>query len=153
MGNDKMDGAKRSREETEGQIQQLQQYLYVIEQQLSGYRDEQVKLEMTYMDFLRGRETLQAILESKVTDEVAMPVGGGIALYATMQHVDRVMVNAGADVTVELPPQEALDSLNKRITLLEDTAKKISELIEGYTQQRQTISSQIQGLQQDSVGA
>ena len=85
--------------------------------------------EQSSLDTIKG-------LGSATTDEVLMPVGGGILLRASPPKTDKVLLNIGANVVVEKTRDEA----NK---FMEARAKDIEENIIAIASQRNQIAQRL----------
>lgn len=67
----------------------------------------------TSVDTMRG-------LDSSSSEEVLIPVGGGILLRSVPPKLDKVLVNIGANVMVEKSREEATSIMEKRAQELEE---------------------------------
>jgi prefoldin alpha subunit len=123
------------------QIEILTQQLGMIEQQ---------RLESS-----AAIETLQAIQENG-DGVVLLPIGGGALLRVKVLDAGHVLVNIGADVSVERASADAVEYLGDRITELEALGKKVAGSIEQLQGQAAGISRRLEaayrGAQQAQAG-
>ncbi|MDK2915915.1 MAG: prefoldin alpha subunit [Euryarchaeota archaeon] len=111
------------------QIELLSQQLAMIEQQ---------RLEGT-----AAIETLRAIQENG-DGVVLLPIGGGAYLRVKVLDAGHVLVNIGADVSVERATADAVEYLEDRITELEALAKKVAGSVEQLQGQATEISRRLE---------
>lgn len=113
------------------QIEILTQQLGMIEQQ---------RLEST-----AAIESLQAIQENEESI-VLLPIGGGALLRVKVLDAGHVLVNLGADVSVERATAEAAEYLQDRTIELEALGKKVAESVGKLQEQAAGISRRLEAV-------
>ena len=106
------------------EIQTLQMYLNEYGQQIEILTQQLGMIEQQRLEAAAAIETLRAIQES--TDGVVLlPVGGGALLRVKVLDAGHVLVNIGADVSVERASEDAIEYLGDRITEIKELGKKV----------------------------
>jgi len=83
----------------------------------------------TSVDTIKG-------LDSNPTDEVLLPVGGGVLLRTVPPKLDQVLVNIGANVMVEMPRDEG-------VKIMEERTKQLEEDLVALVNQRNQIAGRL----------
>ena len=74
-----------------------------------------------------ARMTLEGVEKEAPDAPLFVPVGGGSFIKAKLDSSDKVIVGAGAGVSIERPVVEAKETLKNRITELEKTRASIQQ--------------------------
>jgi len=74
-----------------------------------------------------ARMTLEGVEKETPDAPLFVPIGGGSFIKAKLESNDRVIVGAGAGVSVERSTGEAMETLKNRITELEKTRTSIQQ--------------------------
>jgi len=137
------------------EIQTLQMYLNEYGQQIEILTQQLGMIEQQRIEAVAAIETLRALQES--TDGVVLlPIGGGALLRVQVLDAGHVIVNIGADVSVEHASADAIEYLGDRITELEAVGKKVAGSVEQLQGQATEISRRIEaayrGIRQGEAG-
>ena len=90
--------------------------------------EEVNRLTLVYTDLNRSIETLETFKKLKEKGETApvmVPVGGFLSVIMDGIRVDKVAVQVGAGIYVEMPPEEALEELKKRLEEVKENILKM----------------------------
>ncbi len=125
------------------EIQTLQMYLNEYGQQIELMTQQLGMIEQQRLESAAAIETLRAIQETE--DGIALlPVGGGALLRVKVLDAGHVLVNIGADVSVERASADAVEYLQDRITELEAVEKKVAGSVEQLQGQATEISRRLE---------
>ena len=116
-------------QKTEDRYRQLQ----MIQQQAEQIAEYVQKLQMQLQEIDNSLEALQELKNTAINTEILAPVANGIFLKASLQDNQKLVVNVGAEVTVEKTIPEV-------INLLQEQKEKITQNIseaEGVLQELQ----------------
>ena len=125
------------------EIQALQAYLQEYGQQAEILTGQLQMLEDGRMETLAAIEALKS-LAAQGDQPVLLQIGGGAMVRAKIEAPDQVLVNIGADVTVERSNSDAVEFLKDRITEMEASGKKLVENIDRIRSQMNEISRRIE---------
>ncbi|KDE55647.1 prefoldin subunit alpha [Methanoculleus sp. MH98A] len=125
------------------EIQTLQMYLNEYGQQIELMTQQLSMIEQQRLEGAAAIETLRAIQENADGD-VLLPIGGGAYLRVKVLDAGHVLVNIGADVSVERATADAVEYLEDRITELEALAKKVAGSVEQLQGQATEISRRLE---------
>ncbi|HLD39683.1 MAG TPA: prefoldin subunit alpha [Candidatus Nanoarchaeia archaeon] len=116
-------------QKTEDRYRQLQ----MIQQQAEQIAEYVQKLQMQLQEIDNSLEALQELKNTAINTEILAPVANGIFLKASLQDNQKLVVNVGAEVTVEKTIPEV-------INLLQEQKEKITQNVseaEGVLQELQ----------------
>ncbi|WP_394804642.1 prefoldin subunit alpha [Methanoculleus nereidis] len=125
------------------EIQTLQMYLNEYGQQIELLTQQLSMIEQQRLESAAAIETLRAIQENE-DSPVLLPIGGGALLRVKVLDAGHVLVNIGADVSVERASADAVEYLEDRITELEAVAKKVAGSVEQLQGQATEISRRLE---------
>ncbi|MEG3055443.1 MAG: prefoldin subunit alpha [Methanoculleus sp.] len=137
------------------EIQALQMYLNEYGQQAEILTQQLGMIEQQRLESAAAIESIQALQESD-DGIVLLPIGGGALLRVKVLDHGHVLVNLGADVSVEQASADAVEYLEDRMTELEALGKKVAGSIEQLQGQIAQISRRLeaayQGARQSQAG-
>jgi prefoldin alpha subunit len=107
----------------------------MLESTFEEFSGRQNLLERILIETRSSIDTLTG-LESTKTEEVLIPVGGGILVRATPPKTDKVLLNVGANVVVEKDREYAKKFMEAR-------AKELEESIVAINSQRNQIAQRV----------
>ena len=107
----------------------------MLESTFEEFSGRQNLLERILIETRSSIDTLTG-LESTKTEEVLIPVGGGILIRATPPKTDKVLLNVGANVVVEKDREYAKKFMEAR-------AKELEESIVAINSQRNQIAQRV----------
>jgi len=116
-------------QKTEDRYRQLQ----MIQQQAEQIAEYVQKLQLQLQEIDNSLEALQELKNTAINTEILAPVANGIFLKASLQDNQKLVVNVGAEVTVEKTIPEV-------INLLQEQKEKITQNVseaEGVLQELQ----------------
>ena len=116
-------------QKTEDRYRQLQ----MIQQQAEQIAEYVQKLQLQLQEIENSLEALQELKDTALNTEILAPVANGIFLKASLQDNQKLVVNVGAEVTVEKTIPEV-------INLLQEQKEKITQNVseaEGVLQELQ----------------
>jgi len=125
------------------EIQTLQMYLNEYGQQIELLTQQLSMIEQQRLEAAAAIETLRAIQEN-ADGTVLLPIGGGAYLRVKVLDAGHVLVNIGADVSVERASADAVEYLQDRVTELEAVAKKVAGSVEQLQGQATEISRRLE---------
>ncbi|WP_457636581.1 prefoldin subunit alpha [Oceanithermus sp.] len=97
------------------QIEALRAEVALVNQSISALQSTQATLA-TIKDLGKGKSML-------------IPVGSIVQVTAKVEDVERVVIDIGGNLSVELPYEEALEYLSKQLTALRDQRRILEEAI------------------------
>lgn len=122
----------------EGSAEILQRRLEFLQAALSDLRIAENSLRE-----LKGKEEGSSIL---------VPIGGNTFIGARLGNLSKVIIGIGADVSVEMSIDEAVEDISSRISEVEKAGLSVQQQLEQITAQIQShrerineLSSQLQG--------
>ena len=125
------------------EIQSLQMYLNEYGQQIELLTQQLGMIEQQRLESAAAIESIRAIEENK-DGIVLLPIGGGALLRVKVLDAGHVLVNIGADVSVERASADAVEYLQDRIVELEAVGKKVAGSVEQLQGQTTEISRRLE---------
>lgn len=125
------------------EIQSLQMYLNEYGQQIELLTQQLGMIEQQRLESAAAIESIRAIEENK-DGIVLLPIGGGALLRVKVLDAGHVLVNIGADVSVERASADAVEYLQDRIVELEAVGKKVAGSVEQLQGQATEISRRLE---------
>ncbi len=122
----------------EGTAKTLQQRLQIL---------QQAQTELTI-----SKQSLEAIENAEEGSNILVPTGGGTFVHAKLGKIDTLVVNVGADVSIDMTPEEAMENVTGRLEEVEKAAQSVSQQLEQVLAQMQVhqdgvnrLSAQMRG--------
>lgn len=109
------------------EIEQLQQAVAQLDVEIQGCED--------------AVESLETIEDGS---DVLVPLGGDARVRANVKHVDEVVVGVGADTSVELERDDAVDVLEDKIDELENAKQELRNEVESRRQELEDVARRAQ---------
>ncbi|HVO77712.1 MAG TPA: prefoldin subunit alpha [Methanomassiliicoccales archaeon] len=136
----------------EEEIRQALAALDLYRAQAETLAEQQQIVQMSLEEYARARETLSKWKDASPGAEILVPIGGNSFVYSKVGTSDKALVGIGTGLTVERSTEEAIKTLDARITELTDGLKKITEsrsVVESRAQQlTQMVQAEYEKLQQ-----
>jgi len=104
----------------EERINNLVAEIRMLEGAFNDISTRQGILERVLIESRTSIDTVKGI-DSTTSEEIIIPIGGGMMLRAAPPKVDRVLLNIGANVVVERSKDEALKFMENRAKQLEES--------------------------------
>lgn len=108
-------------QELSAQLQELEQVQSQLQTQIEAAQASQQEVT----------EAIDALGDLETDDVVQVPLGGGAYVRATIEDIDEVIVDLGADYAAEQTRDGAIDALERRSDHIEE---QIEELREGMAE-------------------
>lgn len=105
-------------------------------------------VQISIEDCNRALNTVEEISNVSEGSEMMFPVGSGSFVYATISHVDKIVVDVGAGISVERPVADAKDILQRRKERLTTALDNMNNALLQISQQMQAIEAFLAKLQQ-----
>jgi len=118
-------------------------YLNEYGQQIELLTQQLGMIEQQRLESAAAIESIRAIEENK-DSIVLLPIGGGALLRVKVLDAGHVLVNLGADVSVERASADAVEYLQDRIVELEAVGKKVAGSVEQLQGQATEISRRLE---------
>ena len=74
-----------------------------------------------------AESALKTLKEMREGTPILIPIGGGAYIDARLGEVNRVIMGVGADVSVEMEPEKALEDITDRLEEVERTSKAVEQ--------------------------
>jgi prefoldin alpha subunit len=91
----------------------------MLESALNELAARQNFLERILMESRTSVDTIKG-LDSTASEELLIPVGGGVLLRSVPPKLDKILVNIGANVMVEKTKEETIKIMEQRVQQLEE---------------------------------
>jgi len=111
----------------EEEVRQMMATLDFYRGQLEGLAEQGQIIQMSLQENIRARETLKEYMNAGEGSEILVPVGGDSFVQAKVSSSDKVLVGMGSGITLEKTIDSALETIEKRIEELTQTASTIAE--------------------------
>jgi len=116
----------------------------MLEGALNDLGARQNLLERIMIESRNSVDTIKG-LDSSTSQEILIPVGGGVLLRTVPPKLEKVLVNIGANVMVETPKDEAVKIMEGRVQQLEEDLVALlnqrNQIAQRLDQDRRAIQS------------
>ena len=123
----------------EEELQQLSQQIQAVESQLESIQTEIQNLRARQGDI---DEAVEAIESLETGSTVQVPVGGGAYVRATVDDIDEVIVDIGADYAAERGQDGAVSLLEERKALVADRIDELNDAAAQLRSQGEELSQE-----------
>lgn len=123
--------------------------LEYYKEQLSNLDMQQQYLQAALVDYQKAKLTVEGLQKQKGEQELLMPIGSGVFLSAVAKDTDKILVDIGANLVIEKSADDAAESIEKRITMVQENQKKVLTM----SQQLQTEAEQLSQKTQEMMAA
>lgn len=123
------------------ELQQLSQQIQAVESQLESIQREIQNLRSRQADV---DEAIEAIESLETGSTVQVPVGGGAHVRATIDDIDEVIVDVGADYAAERERDGAVSLLEERKANIDDRIEELNEAVAQLEAQGEELSQEAQ---------
>lgn len=128
-------------QEVSEQIQQIEQGIDAVEAEIQAVRDEQADIDEA-VDAIGGLET---------GSTVQVPIGGGAHVRATIEDIDEVIVDLGADYAAEADHEDAIALLEQQRDQLDERIEELNEELAELETEEEQLNQRAQQLQQQQM--
>ena len=128
----------------EQEIQSLQAYAAEYSNQFTMLSEQLKFISAAKSEARVSIDTLETLKTTEKGTTVLLPLGGGVAIRATVPETETMLVTIGAGVTVEKSSDDTISYLNDRITEMEASEKRLTESIAKLQEQMQAVDARMQ---------
>ncbi len=122
-----MSGERAEKEETLrrliAELRLMQSSAEVLQRRLELLKSMEAELRM-------AESALKALRDVEEGTPILIPIGGGTYIDARIEALERVIVGVGADVSVEMEPEKALEDLSNRLEEVEKASRAMEQQLE-----------------------
>ena len=127
--------------------EELQRYMVMIEQ----YKEQMNQLEMqaqylqaAFMDYNKGKITLENISKANDGAESLIPIGGGVFIYASVKNTSKVLLDIGSGIAAEKSLDDAIEKIDERLENLQKNQDQLNSMIEQLQSEAADVSAKAQ---------
>ncbi len=132
--------------EVERAIQERLVFLEELRKEAEGIQARIIEIQMMKDELSRTIESLEFFEKSEGDVEALLNLGGGVFAYVDVKNSKKMLVDVGAGVVVEKEVKEAIETLSRKKQNVEETEKKLKELLEQIAGQMEKIQKEISEL-------
>jgi prefoldin alpha subunit len=127
-------------EEMKEKYMQLQMFQKQIEQ--ISQQAEMLNQQLNELNI--SQEALNQLKDTKKDTEVLATIAPGIFIKTTLQDNEKLIINVGADTTVEKTIPQVIEMLNSQKTELEKAISQSDNLLQAMTKQAVEVYQQLE---------
>jgi prefoldin alpha subunit len=127
------------------ELQLMEGTANVLQQRMQILTQAQTELRVS-------QQSLGDLKKVQPDTPILIPVGGAAFIHAKTAPLDKVIIGVGADISVEMDYQKAVDDVNKRLEEVEKTLTSVDEQLGQVLAQMQShqdagnrLSAELQG--------
>lgn len=127
------------------ELQLMEGTANVLQQRMQILTQAQTELRVS-------QQSLGDLKDVKEDTPILIPVGGAAFIHAKTAPLDKVIIGVGADVSIEMDYQKAIDDVNKRLEEVEKTLASVDQQLGQVLAQMQShqeagnrLSAELQG--------
>lgn len=109
-------------------------------------------LQNALADLRVAKESLKALSETEEGSPILIPMGGGTLVNAQLGDTSKVIINIGADVSIDMPLEDAQKNVADRLENVEKTNTSVEQQLQQLLAQMEVhrdginrLSAQIRG--------
>lgn len=136
----------------EDQVRRLLYELQLMEGTANTLQQRLQILQQAQTELTISKQSLEAIENTKEGSNILVPIGGGTFVHAKLGKMDTLIVNIGADVSIDMTPEEAMKNITGRLEEIEKAAQSVNQQLEQILAQMQVhqdgvnrLSAQMRG--------
>lgn len=136
----------------EDQVRRLLYELQLMEGTANTLQQRLQILQQAQTELTISKQSLEAIENAKEGSNILVPTGGGTFVHAKLGKMDTLIVNIGADVSIDMTPEEAMKNITGRLEEIEKAAQSVNQQLEQILAQMQVhqdgvnrLSAQMRG--------
>ena len=129
-----------SQQDLERDISDYKQY----EEQLSILEQQIAIVDETISNTQFAIDALKVLSEAEGEKEILVPLGPGINLPVTVRGGEKLIVNVGADVSVEMTPGETIELLEQKTDELRATREKLASTFKEVNNRMANLGEKIE---------
>ncbi len=123
------------------ELQEIQESITSLEETIEGIREEQSAID----------EAIEAVETLETGSTVQVPLGGGAYVRATVEDIDEVIVELGADYAAEFDQEHATETLERKKDNLDDRIDEVNDRIADLESESSELEQQAQQMQQQAL--
>jgi len=132
--------------EVERAIQERLVFLEELRKEAEGIQARIIEVQMMKDELNRTIESLEFFEKSEGDVEALLNLGGGVFAYVDVKNSKKMLVDVGSGVVVEKEVKDAIETLSRKKQNVEETEKKLKELLEQIAGQMEKIQKEISEL-------
>ncbi len=132
--------------EIERAIQERLVFLEELRKEAEGIQARIIEIQMMKEELNRTIESLEFFEKSESDVEALLNLGGGVFAYVDVRNSKKMLVDVGAGVVVEKEVKDAIETLSRKKQNVEETEKKLGELLQQIAGQMEKIQKEISEL-------
>lgn len=132
--------------EVERAIQERLIFLEELRKEAEGIQARIVEVQMLKDELDRTIESLEFFEKAEGDVEALLNLGGGVFAYVDVKNSKKMLVDVGAGVVVEKEVKEAIETLRNKKQNVEETEKKLRELLTQIAGQMEKLQREISEL-------
>lgn len=113
-----------------------------------GYMEKLVRdgemIDAHIGEHIRVKETLKKYEKVKEGQEILIPIGADTYIHARASSSKKILRSIGSKVSIEMNIKDAIEDIDRKIKLLEDTNKKVKDEIRNIEGKAQELVREIQ---------
>ena len=109
-------------------------------------------LQNALADLRVAQESLKALSETEEGSPILIPMGGGTLVNAQLGDTSKVIINIGAEVSIDMPLEDAQKNVAERLEDVENTSTSVEQQLQQIVAQMEVhreginrLSAQIRG--------
>lgn len=132
--------------EVERAIQERLIFLEELRKEAEGIQARIVEVQLLKEELSRTIESLEFFEKAEGDVEALLNLGGGVFAYVDVKNSKKMLVDVGAGVVVEKEVKEAIETLRNKKQNVEETEKKLRELLTQIAGQMEKLQREISEL-------
>jgi prefoldin alpha subunit len=137
----------------EEQFRKIAYELQIMQNTSETLQQRLLVLQNAAADLSVAKKSIDSLNEVKSGDHILVPTGGGTFVNAHLGDLSRILVNVGADVSIEMDLEEAekdisgrLEEVEKASLSVQDQLQQILSQMEIHKQTLNRLSASLQGV-------
>ena len=135
---------KQTQEQHQEQLQQKYMQFQMIQQQLEKISQQLETLTTKLSELEVSKEALAELKKTKLDTEILANVAPGIFVKAALKDNQKLLVNVGADVTVEKTIDQVVEMLDQQKKDLTEAVAQHEALMQEFSQQAMKLYQEIE---------
>ncbi len=132
--------------EIERAIQERLVFLEELRKEAEGIQTRIIEIQMMKEELNRTIESLEFFEKTEDDVEALLNLGGGVFAYVDVSNSKKMLVDVGAGVVVEKEVKDAIETLSRKKQNVEETEKKLGELLQQIAGQMEKVQREISEL-------
>jgi len=128
----------------EQELQQKYYELQMIEQQLKAFQNQIFKMDEQVVEIRLAMENLEELKSTQKGKEILVPLTQGIFIKSELKDNEKLIVNVGANITVEKTIEETKDLLKKQIGEISKYKEELESTMQGFEKEFAKLAEEIE---------